>query len=217
MRRVAHFVFGARLKTLLTVIALATSLAPACAAADALDRLRAFVSATRTVEAEFSQTVADRNGRVTQRASGTLAFSRPGKFRWDYLTPYRQTLVGDGERLWMHDPDLEQVTVKRLGDALDATPAALLAGDNTLEKHFVLKAAPAAGGLEWLTATPRHKDASFERVRMGFRGDTLDTLQLVDHFGQTTTLKIAGLKRNPALAPERFRFTPPPGADLIGD
>jgi len=185
--------------------------------ADGIDRLRAFIAGAKTAEADFSQTVADKAGRVTQRASGHMAFARPGRFRWDYHAPYAQTIVGDGKKLWLYDPDLEQVTVKTLGDAIAATPAALLAGDDAIERYFALTTGPNVDGLEWLTAVPKQQDNTFERVRMGFRGDTLTVMQLTDHFGQTTTLTLKELKRNPAITASTFHFVPPAGVDLIGD
>jgi outer membrane lipoprotein carrier protein len=185
--------------------------------AGGVERLKAFISGARTAEADFTQTVTDKTGRVTQEASGKMAFARPGKFRWDYVTPYEQVIVGDGTRLWLYDADLDQVTVKALGDVIAGTPAALLAGDDAIEKHFKLKNAGEGGGLEWLEATPISRDTSFERVRMGFKGDVLVQMELFDHFGQHTTLKLSRLVRNPAIAPSRFTFTPPKGADVIGE
>lgn len=201
-----------RLLTLLFVLAVAGS-----AHAGGVDRLKAFAAGARTAEADFTQTVSDRNGRVTQQASGTMAFARPGKFRWDYSKPYEQVIVGDGAKLWLYDADLEQVTVKPLGEVIAGTPAALLAGDNAIEKFFVLKDAGVADGLEWLEATPKNKDTTFERIRMGFRGDTLAQMELFDFFGQRTTLKLSRMVRNPALPASRFTFTPPKGADIIGE
>jgi chaperone LolA len=185
--------------------------------AGGVERLKAFIAGARTAEADFSQTVADRNGRVTQQASGKMAFARPGKFRWDYSKPYEQIIVGDGSRLWLYDVDLEQVTVKPLGDVIAGTPAALLAGDNAIEKYFSLKNAGEDGGLEWLEATPRNKDTTFDRIRMGFKGDVLAQMELFDTFGQRTTLRLSRLVRNPSIAPSRFTFTPPKGADVIGE
>lgn len=185
--------------------------------AGGIERLRAFVSGAKTVEAEFTQTVTDKRGRVTQQASGTMAFARPGKFRWDYRAPYEQIIVGDGSRLWLYDTDLDQVTVKPLSDLIAGTPAALLAGDNSLDRYFRLQNAGEQGGMEWLEATPRNRDTTFERIRMGFRGDTLVQMELFDFFGQRTTLVLSKLVRNPLLAASRFKFTPPKGADLIGD
>lgn len=185
--------------------------------AGGIDRLSAFIAGAKTVEADFTQTVVDKSGRVTQEASGTMAFARPGRFRWDYRRPYEQIIVGDGKKLWLYDADLEQVTVKPLGDVVAGTPAALLAGDDAIEKYFTLRDAGESAGLEWLEATPRSRDTTFDRIRMGFRGDVLVQMELFDHFGQRTTLKLANLRRNPAIAPSRFTFTPPKGADIIGE
>lgn len=185
--------------------------------AGGVDRLKAFIAGAKTAEADFTQTVADRSGRVTQQASGKMAFARPGKFRWDYSTPYEQVIVGDGVKLWLYDTDLDQVTVKPLGDVIAGTPAALLAGDNSIEKYFTVKNAGEAGGLEWLEATPKNKDTSFERIRMGFKGDVLVEMELYDFFGQRTTLKLSRFVRNPSIASSRFTFIPPKGADIIGE
>jgi len=185
--------------------------------AGGVDRLKAFIAGAKTAEADFSQTVADKTGRVTQQASGKMAFARPGKFRWDYSAPYEQVIVGDGVKLWLYDVDLEQVTVKSLGDVIAGTPAALLAGDNSIEKYFTLKNAGESGGLEWLEATPKTRDTTFERIRMGFKGDVLAQMELYDFFGQRTTLKLSRFVRNPSIAPSRFKFTPPKSADIIGE
>jgi chaperone LolA len=201
-----------RLLILLFALALGSA-----AHAGGVERLHAFIAGAKTAEADFTQTVSDKSGRVTQQASGKMAFARPGKFRWDYSAPYEQVIVGDGAKLWLYDADLEQVTVKSLGDVIAGTPAALLAGDNAIEKYFVLKNAGEADGLEWLDATPKNKDTSFERIRMGFKGDVLVQMELFDFFGQRTTLKLNKMVRNPAIAPSRFTFTPPKGADVIGE
>jgi chaperone LolA len=185
--------------------------------AGGVDRLQAFIAGAKTAEADFTQTVTDKNGRVTQQASGSMAFARPGKFRWDYSKPYEQVIVGDGSKLWLYDTDLDQVTVKPLGDVIAGTPAALLAGDNAIEKYFSLKDAGQGGGLEWLEATPKSKDTSFERIRMGFKGDVLVQMELFDFFGQRTTLKLSKFARNPSIPAAKFKFTPPKGADVIGE
>lgn len=198
------------------ILALALAL-PLLAHAGGVDRLKAFIAGAKTAEADFTQTVADKNGRVTQQASGRMAFARPGKFRWDYNKPYEQVIVGDGAKLWLYDTDLEQVTVKSLDDVIAGTPAALLAGDNAIEKYFVLKDAGVADGLEWLDATPKTKDTSFERIRMGFKDDMLVQMDLFDFFGQRTTLKLSKMVRNPSIPASRFTFTPPKGADIIGE
>jgi chaperone LolA len=201
-----------RLLTLLFALVLAGA-----AHAGGVERLKAFIAGARSAEADFTQTVTDKSGRVTQEASGKMAFARPGKFRWDYRAPYEQVIVGDGDKLWLYDVDLEQVTVKPLGEVVAGTPAALLAGDDAIEKYFTLKNAGERGGLEWLEATPKARDTTFERIRMGFKGDALVQMELFDFFGQRTTLRLSNLARNPAIAPSRFRFTPPKGADVIGE
>jgi chaperone LolA len=175
------------------------------------------MTGTRSAQGTFQQRIYDRNGKLVQASSGTLAFLRPGKFRWSYIKPYPQLIVGDGERVWVYDEDLKQVTVRKLDLALGATPAALLAGDNAAMKSFVLQEDDAKDGLEWLVATPREKDSSFERIRMGFSAGGLARMELTDTFGQRTELVFTALERNPSLAPGLFNFVPPAGADVIGD
>ena len=202
------------MKKLFLLIVLAL---PASANAGGVERLKAFIAGAKTAEADFTQTVARKSGQITQQASGKMAFARPGKFRWDYAAPYEQVIVGDGVKLWLYDADLNQVTTRKLGDALSGTPAALLAGDNAIEKLFTLKDAGTADGLEWLEATPKNKDTTFEHIRMGFKGEVLAQMELSDNFGQRTTLKFSRFERNPTLSPTRFKFTPPKGADVISD
>lgn len=185
--------------------------------ADAQTRLSQFVSQTKGLKANFSQTVLDRNGRKTQESSGTLFFSRPGKFRWVYQKPYAQLLVGDGKKLWIYDEDLDQVTVRKLDAAIGDSPAALLAGENDIEKRFQLKESSGSDGLDWVEATPKSREGSFEMVRLGFKGDTLQAMELKDNFGQTTLLRFTNLVRNPSLGSSLFRFSPPKSADVISD
>jgi outer membrane lipoprotein carrier protein len=185
--------------------------------AGGIDSLKSFISDTRTAKSNFSQTVTDQNGKLRQKSEGTLAFSRPGKFRWTYQKPYEQLIVGDGNRLWIYDADLEQVTVRKLGDALGSSPAALLAGSNDIEKHFVLRDIGSQDGMDWLEARPRDKEGTFEAVRMGFARDTLLVMELKDNFGQTTVLKFSKLVKNPSVSASEFKFTPPKGADVIAD
>lgn len=185
--------------------------------AGGMDALKAFISDSKTAKASFSQTVLDQNGKVRQKSEGTLSFSRPGKFRWVYQKPYEQLIVGDGARLWIYDADLEQVTVRKLGEALGSSPAALLAGSNEIEKYFSLRDAGVSEGLEWLEARPKDKESTFESVRMGFAGNTLAAMELKDTFGQTTLLKFSSMVKNPAVNASEFKFTPPKNADVITD
>jgi outer membrane lipoprotein carrier protein len=187
------------------------------AQAATIERLRAFVHETQTARASFTQTVTDQNGRPKQEASGEFAISRPGKFRWSVAQPYQQLLVGDGEWVWIYDPDLNQVVKRRADQALGTTPAALLAGKEEVERAFEWRDLPAADGLEWLGATPKNKESSFTEIRLGFDKSSLAALEIFDNFGQRTVIKLSKLERNPKLSPELFKFTPPKGADVVGD
>ena len=186
------------------------------AAASGLDALHSFIASTTSAQGEFVQKVYDRNHRLTQEASGTLAFLRPGHFRWTYTKPYAQLIIGDGSKVWIYDEDLNQVTVRRLDRALGSTPAALLAGDKEVERAFALSDQGEKDGMQWVQAKPREKESSFEAVRMGFSSSGLEVMELSDSFGQTTILKFTGLRRNPKLDPTLFKFVPPKGADVIG-
>jgi outer membrane lipoprotein carrier protein len=202
---------------LLAGAALALILAyPAAARADAIQRLHAFASEAKTLSGSFSQAVYDGKGRKTQDAAGELYFSRPGKFRWVYRKPYEQLIVGDGHKIWIYDTDLEQVTVKKMDGALGESPAALLAGSNDIDTHFNLRDAGAKDGLEWLEATPKGKEGSFELVRLGFKESALRAMELKDNFGQKTILTFGDLKQNPPLKADLFRFKPPKGVDILG-
>jgi outer membrane lipoprotein carrier protein len=185
--------------------------------AASVDTLKNLLNQTTTAKARFAQTVLDKNNKTLQQSSGTMAFSRPGRFRWEYTKPYEQTLVGDGTRLWIYDKDLNQVTVRKLDRALGASPAALLAGSNEIEKSYLLKSAGEAGGLDWLEATPRTQETTFERIRLGFGKSGLEAMELKDQFGQMTVIKFADLERNVKMAPDDFRFTPPKGAAVISE
>ena len=191
--------------------------AAAAGAADAggIDELNAFVEGARNGRAAFRQSVTARNARGEQVSTGSFAFARPGKFRWSYEKPYEQLVVGDGARVWVYDRDLNQVIVRELDAALGATPAALLAGDNALEKNFSLVDAGAADGLAWVEATPKSADSTFTKVRIGFRGELPRAMELVDAFGQTTRLAFDTFERNVAIPADQFRFAPPPGADVV--
>ena len=151
-----------------------------------------------------------------QDSKGSFAFLRPGRFRWIYAKP-QQTIVGDGERVWIHDADLNQVTVRKVARVIGSTPAALLAGASDIEKSFDLKEVGEKDGLEWLEARPKEKEAGFERIRLGMSTGGVEAMELVDHFGQTTMLRFANVVRNPQIDPATFRFSPPKGADVLGE
>ncbi|MBN9123253.1 MAG: outer membrane lipoprotein carrier protein LolA [Nitrosospira sp. 56-18] len=188
------------------------------AQASATSSLKNFIHDARTVRATFTQSVLDKNGRTVQTGQGTMQFQRPGKFRWIYEKPYEQLIVGDGDRIWFYDRDLNQVTVRRLDLAIGSSPAALLAGDSDIEQNFELRDTGSLAGTEWLEAKPKTRDSTFEWVRLGFTPDgVLKSMELHDNFGQTTVLTFSRLERNPRLAPDLFKFTPPAGSDVISD
>lgn len=185
--------------------------------AGGIDRLNQFMTGTQSARSEFTQRIVDKAGKVVQESRGTFEFARPGKFRWNYVKPYAQVIVGDGAKVWVHDPDLNQVTVRKLGTALGATPAALLAGNNDAMKSFELKDEGEKEGLEWVLATPRDKEGGFERIRLGFSAKGIEAMELTDSFGRLTRLQFVGMQQNPRLDASTFQFTPPKGADVIGE
>jgi len=185
--------------------------------ADSLERFKTFLRDTQSARAEFEQKVYGREGKLTQESNGSFVFQRPGRFRWTYAKPVDQLIVGDGERVWIYDRDLNQVTVRRLSRALGSTPAALLAGASDVEKAFELRDAGSRDGLEWMEAKPKEREAGFELVRMGFGPQGLQAMELIDHFGHTTRLRFSNLRPNPKIDPAEFRFEPPPGADVLGE
>src|ERR1700704_4788654 len=171
------------MRIIVTLVLLLTCIA---ARAASIDTLKAFLQQTTSGKARFAQIIVDKNLKQLQQATGTMQFSRPGKFRWEYEKPYEQVIVGDGTRLWIYDKDLNQVTVRKLDRALGASPAALLAGSNEIDKSYTLKSVGAEGGLDWLEATPRTQDTAFERIRLGFGQNGLEAMELKDQFGQMT-------------------------------
>ncbi len=186
--------------------------------ASAIGSLKTFIRDTRTVRSAFSQIVLDRNMQMVQKGGGTMQFERPGKFRWVYEKPYKQLIVGDGIKVWFYDQDLNQVTVRNLDAAVGSSPAALLAGSGDIENSFDLREIGAEGGTEWLEAKPKARESTFEWVRLGFsREGILKAMELHDNFGQTTVLTFSRLERNPRIAPELFRFSPPEGTDVISE
>jgi outer membrane lipoprotein carrier protein len=199
------------------VLALLLCAFASVAQAEAVERFRTFLKSTQSARADFEQKVYSRGDKLTQESKGSFVFQRPGRFRWTYAKPVDQVIVGDGERVWIHDRDLNQVTVRKMSKALGSTPAALLAGSSDVEKAFALSEAGTRDGLEWLEAKPRDPEAGFDRIRMGFSATGIQAMELIDNFGQTTRLRFVNLQRNPKTDPADFRFEPPKGADVLGE
>lgn len=204
------------IKITLSAIALSLTFAGA-AHATALEQFKTFVSTTKAAKGEFIQTQVKKaeSTKVATPATGTFVFARPGKFIWTYVKPYEQLLQADGDQLYIYDKDLNQVTVKKLGDALGSSPAAILFGSNDLEKNFTLAEAPARDGLEWLNATPKAKDSQFQQISIGLRNGTPEAMELKDSFGQTSVLKFQKFEKNPSLGAQQFKFVVPKGADVF--
>jgi outer membrane lipoprotein carrier protein len=199
--------------TIASAIGLACVSIPAMA--NALDDLHAFAAQTKTARGDFTQRVVSRTQRAAQPTSGEFVFARPGRFRWSYTKPYEQLLVADGTKLSIYDKDLNQVTVRKLGDALGSTPAAILFGSSDLDQNFALKDAGTHDGIAWLEASPKTRDTAFETIRIGFRDGELAAMELKDALGQTTMLEFSHVQRNPKIDASTFEFVPPKGADVL--
>lgn len=204
------------MRILILIGGLASALVAQSAFALGIDQFRAFLKATPQARGSFTQTVTPKSGRKPQQSSGTFALSRPGKFRWSYDKPYKQLLVSDGRKLWSYDPDLNQVTVRKLGDALGSSPAALLAGDS-LEENFTLIDGGTADGLQFVEAVPVSKEGTFQSVRIGMKDNLPRMMEVRDNFGQTTIVQLGQIEGNVALPADTFRFAPPKGADVVGE
>lgn len=189
--------------------------AASAAQADAVDTLREFVRDVKTGSAAFTQTVTSPDGAKKKSSSGSFEFARPDRFRFVYTKPFVQTIVADGQKVWIHDPDLNQVSSRKADQALGTTPAALLTG-GSLDKDFDLSPQPAKDGLEWAQAVPKRKEgAVFQTLRIGFKGKALAAVEIVDSFGQRSRLDFSNLVANGSLPADAFRFAVPKGADLI--
>jgi outer membrane lipoprotein carrier protein len=195
---------------------LALLVAAGAAHADAVDALREFTREAKTGRANFTQVVTSPDGAKKKSSSGSFEFARPNRFRFAYAKPYEQVIVGDGQNVWLYDVDLQQVTVRPLDQALGATPAALLAGAS-LDKDFELKPQPSANGLDWVQAVPRAQgdSASFQSLRVGFKGKALAAIELLDNFGQRSLLSFSDVTPNVTLPADTFRFTPPKGVEVL--
>ena len=202
----------------LMFLAVVLALPAASFAADSVARVDAYLGALKTLSAEFVQVVQDKQGNVTDRATGTLSISRPNRFRWDYREPYEQAIVADGRKLWLYDPDLQQVTVRSLQQGLGATPAMLLSGSGKVGDAFAAGPVEQKKDWTWCRLVPKQHGSDFERVSLAFTArNELAAMELVDKLGQTTTIEFSNVRRGGAPDESLFRFVPPPGADVIGE
>ena len=188
--------------------------ANAAAHADAVDTLREFVRDVKSGRAAFTQTVTASDGVRKKTSSGQFEFLRPNRFRFAYTKPFEQLIVADGVKVWIYDADLNQASSRRIAQALGATPAALLAG-GSLDGEFTLAPQPARDGIEWALATPKAKDGPFQSMRVGFKGKELAAVEITDSFGQRSALAFSRFEPNVSFDAERFRYTPPAGAEVV--
>ena len=180
-------------------------------------RLHAFLQDVKSLKADFTQQVLDANGKQVKQSSGTLSLKRPDRFRWDYAKPNEETIVADGKKLWIYDAQLQQVTVKSMSTNLATSPAVLLAGSNDVDKNFTVTDLGEKDGLAWVQLTPKVKDSDFDSVKLAFKGEDVAVMELKDNLGGLTRIEFGRLQRNPSVSDDNFKFTPPSGADVIGD
>lgn len=179
---------------------------------DTLDR---FFNGLQTLQADFAQSVQDSRGQITDKSTGKLLIRKPGKFRWDYAKPNAQTIVSDGQRIWLYDPELEQVTIRRADLTLNGTPAMLLSGDGRLRDSFEIEHVENRDGMMVINLAPKRADTDFKLVQIALRKDELVAMSLTDKLGQTTLLQFQQFKRNAMVADSQFKFVPPNGVDVI--
>lgn len=185
------------------------------ASASGADRLRAYLGGLDTLASEFRQLTLGSDGGRMVESQGTLYLKRPGRFRWEYRSPVAQVIVADGDRVWLHDIELDQVSHQSQDSALSGTPAQLLASDAPLERDFQVLPWDAGDEREWVELQPKNEDGQVVRIRIGFVGDELDTLLMEDSFSQITRISFTATRRNPPLDDSLFRLDLPPGGDFL--
>lgn len=201
----------------LYLLLLALSLYPAQSpwAASGSERLERFFKDVHTLRADFEQQVFNARSELVQKASGRVTLQRPGRFRWDYTTPYHQVIVADGKTLWIYDADLDQVTEKPLDTLVKDTPAVLLSSDASLKDSFDVKDLGQQNGMAWVELLPRAGASNFKRVRLGFDQQGPRVMELTDGFDQLTRLSFSHVVLNAPVDPGLFQFQPPAGVDVI--
>lgn len=181
----------------------------------AREQLRTFVEQVQVASGDFAQYTVGPQGQTKPAQRGKFLFMRPGRFKWDVLKPYEQQIVSNGKEIFQYDPDLNQVTVRKVDQAIGASPAAILFGSGSLEQSFEVMALPDRESLVWLRAKPKQADAGFAHVDLGFKDGVPHRIILLDAFGQTTHIELSALVRNPGLSTSNFDFVPPKGADVV--
>lgn len=204
------------LKLLTRTMAVGLLTMAAAASAGARDDLNAFTKGLKGLDGQFTQQVFAANGKQKEQSSGRVAVSAPRLFRWEYVKPYAQVIVADGTTVWVHDPDLQQVSKRAQGAEEANSPLAILLNPARLDRDFTVKEAGTISGTEWLQVTPRNGDAAFKSAKLGFDQTGLSQMEYVDALGQRTRISFSGWKRNPIFAKGTFVYVPAKGVDVIG-
>lgn len=181
----------------------------------AVESLRRFFSDVKTYSARFDQVVLDETLNIIEESGGDMWISRPGKFRWNYAPPVQQEIVSNGSQVWLYDIDLEQVTERQLTEAVGRTPAILLAGRDDIGNNHDIRDLGQQGTLAWVGLKPTYAEAQFTDVRIGFEGNAIRVMELVDGLGQTTRITLSASQENPSLDASTFQFKAPPGVDVV--
>ena len=179
--------------------------------------LEAFLGGVRSLTADFTQELYSADQRLLETETGTFSLQRPNRFRWSYVEPTELLVVADGEKLWMYDVELAQVTVAPLDETAASSPAMLLSGDRGIRETFDVDRTYALDGLEWVKLVPKADASDFTSVLIGFQGNAPQQLELVDGLNQITRIRFANVVVNPEIADTVFRFAPPAGVDVIGN
>lgn len=190
---------------------------PLAAQADGVSSLKKFYNETQAIKADFHQIVTDKQGQKIQEVYGEMQLKRPNKFRWDYHKPFEQQIISDGKQVWLYDTELAQVSVRELSKALGSSPAALLAGGDSLDKNFRLVNAYRKDGLDWVSTNPKDSDTGFNKISLAFKNDVLQQMDMIDSFGHQTKIMFSNVVHNPAIDPKTFLFQPPKGVDVVGE
>ena len=208
---------GQAIRRMLLCIFMGVGLSPACVAAEGHERLDRFFEKVNTFKASFIQVVLDENLLALEESNGLLWIARPGRFRWDYESVHAQTIVADGQVLWVYDVELEQVTRREQKSAIGQTPAVLLSGGQQYRKDYNVTILGSQGAVNWISLVPKSGDGSFAEIQLGFEGETLRLIQLLDELNQITRVTLADVVENGTIPDSVFHFVPPAGVDVISD
>jgi outer membrane lipoprotein carrier protein len=206
----------AGMKLATSILTTALLLAATAANAGGRDQLNTFTKGLKGLDGQFSQQVFDARGKQKENSTGRVALSAPRLFRWEYVKPYPQLIVADGKTVWVHDPDLQQVSKRPQGVEEANSPLAILLDPSRLDRDFAVKDTGTSAGVEWLQLTPKQTDAPFKSAKLGFAKGALAQMEYIDATGQRTKIAFSGWKRNPAFAKNTFVYVPAKGVDVIG-